>query len=568
MSRTTPAPSGALDRRSPVPWPPSRRRRRSSGRPIWFALVAGISVLVVAPVAAVVLDGLIQVGAAQDGWPRQLPLMVVSTVALMLGVGLGTLLLGGGLAWLVTAHRFPGRTVLAWLLVLPLAMPAYILGFVFLSVFDYPGPVQTGLRAVFGAGVWFPEVRSLPGAVVVLSLTLYPYVYLLARSAWLEQAPATYDAARTLGASRRRAMRRVVLPLARPSLAAGLALVMMETLTDFATVRYFNVQTVSVGVYQVWKGTFDRQSATQLASLVLVFALVVIVAERVLRGGARYHQRGGRGRGLPLESLRGWRAWAATGSCLAVLGAAFVIPVGQLLWWAVAETAADSSTVLDTRFLGYLGNSMVVAGIAASSCVVVALVLGHALRLHGGRFVRGAAQLTMLGYAVPGAVVAIGVLAVFAASDQALEGLGVPGGTGLLATGSVLGIVYAYVVRFLAPAYQSVDASFTKVSPNMTFSALSLGASPRRVLRRVHLPLVRSGVGVGLVLVLIDGLKELPIVLLLRPFGFTTVSVWVYQLASENRWQSAALPALLIVVAAMLPVLLLFSRIRLPEGHR
>ncbi|MDP9444851.1 MAG: iron ABC transporter permease, partial [Actinomycetota bacterium] len=272
--------------------------------------------------------------------------------------------------------------------------------------------------------------------------------------------------------------------------------------------------------------------------------------------------------GLPPVPLRGWRAWTATAGCLAVLGVAFVVPVAQLLWWAVAEVGADPAAAVDPRFLTYLGNSVLVAGVTAAACVGLALLMSHTLRLHGGRLVGAAAQLTTAGYAVPGVVVAIGVLVAFAALDSGLETLGVPGGTGLLATGSVVGIVYAYVVRFLAPAYQSVDASFAKVGSAMTSSALSLGATPGRVLRRVHLPLVRSGLGVAVVLVLIDALKELPIVLLLRPFGFSTVSVWVYELASESRWQSAALPALVIVAAAVLPVVLLFGRVRLREVSR
>ncbi len=533
-------------------------------RPGWVALVVAAAVLAVIPVLAVAAGALTPTTAVWAAlWSTVLPEMIASTLALMLAVAAGTLLLGAGLAWLVTAYRFPGSTVFGWLLVLPLAMPAYVLGFVFLSLLDFPGPVQTGLRAMFGPDVWFPEVRSIPGAAVVLSLTLYPYVYLLARSALLEQAPATFDAARTLGAGRSRAAWRVVLPLARPSLAAGLALVMMETLTDFATVQYFNVQTVSVGVYQVWKGQFDRQAATELAGLVLVFALLVIAVERALRGRARYHQRGGAGRGLPAVRLSGARGTAATAACAAVLAAAFVIPVAQLLWWSGADTIRGAAGMLDTRYGSYLLNSLVVGAIAAGCCVAIALVVTHGARMTGGRLTGAAAQLTTVGYAVPGVVVAIGVLIAFAELDEGLEALGVPGGTGLVVTGSVAGIVYAYIVRFLALSYHSVDASFTKISPAMTASALSLGASPARVLRRVHLPLVRTGVGAALVLVLIDSLKELPIVLLLRPFGFTTLSVWVWQLASESRWESAGLPALTIVAAATIPVLLLLRRGRL-----
>ncbi len=541
------------------------RRRTGAGRPAWSLLVLVIAALVATPVVAVVVDA----GFSESvQLPRGLGSMVLTTLGLMLGVGLGTLVVGGGLAWLVTAYRFPFRDVLVWLLVLPLAMPAYILGFVFLSTFDVSGPVQGALRSLLGPDVWVPEVRSLGGAVVVMSLTLYPYVYLMVRAALVEQAPSTYDAARTLGASRARAFRKVLLPLARPSIAAGLALVMMEVLTDFATVQYFGVKTVSVGVYLVWKGTFNFHAATQLSGLVLLFAVAVLAGERLMRGRAKYHQKGGRGRGLETRRLTGWRGWGAALLGVLALGAGFVLPVARLLAWAVGDALSDPASFLDPRFVEYLVNSVVVATIAAAVCVLLSLTMGHALRLGGGRVVRSAAQLTTFGYAVPGAVIGIGVLIAFAGLDTALRALGVPGGTGLTVTGSVLGILYAYAVRFLAPAYQAVDASFSKVSPSMTLSAMSLGASPRRVLARVHFPMVRSGVAVALVLVMIDAVKELPIVLMLRPFGFTTVSVWVFELASENFWEKAALPALVIVTVAVVPVFFLFRQVRLVDAHR
>ncbi|BBE21904.1 ABC transporter permease [Arthrobacter sp. MN05-02] len=546
----------------------SRRRFRTYGvgRPAWSTLVVTVAVVVATPVLAVVVDGLGSIGDSAP--PRDLARMVLTTVALMLGVGAGSLLVGGGLAWLVTAYRFPLRGLLVWLLVLPLAIPAYVLGFVFLSVFDVAGPVQSFLRAVFGTDVWVPEVRSLPAAILVMSLSLYPYVYLLARSALIEQSSGTYDAARTLGATRGQALRRVVLPLARPSLAAGLALVMMETLTDFATVQYFNVQTVSVGVYLVWKGTFDFHAATQLAVLVLLFAVAVLVAERSLRGRARYHQHGGRRQGFQPERLRGARGWVATALCLTALSAGFLIPVGQLLLWAAGQALSDASFLADPRFGEYLANSLVVAVVTAVACVVLSLSVGHAIRMGGGRLVSFAAQLTTFGYAVPGAVVGIGVLLSFALADDALERAGVPGGTGLIVTGSVVGILYAYVIRFLAPAYQSVGASLEKIPPTVTFSALSLGAGPRRILSRVHLLLARPGVAVALMLVVIDAVKELPIVLLLRPFGFTTASVWVYELARENFWEKASLPALVIVAVAIIPVFVLVRSARQDEAQR
>ena len=545
---------------TPVPGPRTRARRGAgSGRPAWSFVTFLVALLVASPVLAVVVDGVLNGGEA--AMPRGLGGMVVTTLLLMAGVGVGTLVVGGGLAWLVTAYRFPGRDVLVWLLVLPLAMPAYILGFVFLSTFDAAGPVQSLLRDVLGVGVAF-SVRSLPGAVIVMSLSLFPYVYLMARAALVEQSPTTYDAARSLGAGRRRVFWRVVVPLARPSLAAGLAIVMMEVLTDFATVQYFGVKTVSVGVYLAWKGSYDFHAATQISALVLVFAVAVLAGERLMRGRARFTQRGGRGDGLRAQRLTGARGWTATLLCLLALAAGFVVPVVRLVGWAVAEARADPAAFVDERFPEYLANSLAVAAIAATGCVLLSLVMSHAVRIGGGRVVRSAASVTTFGYAVPGAVVGIGVLLVFAWADQALEALGVPNGTGLLVTGSVLGILYAYLVRFLAPAYQAVDASFAKIAPSMTLSAMSLGAGPLGVLRRVHLPLVRPGVAVALVLVTIDAIKELPIVLLLRPFGFTTLSVWVYQLAAENFWQKAALPALVIVAAATVPVDVLSRQIR------
>lgn len=535
-----------------------RRRLTGNGRPLWSAAVVLAAALVATPVIAVMVDGL---GSLNSGSiPQDIGSMVLVTVLLLAGVGAGTLLIGGGLAWLVTAYDFPLRKLLSWALVLPLAMPAYILGFVFLSTFDVGGPVQAGLRAVLGPGAWLPDVRTLTGAVVVLSLTLYPYVYLLARSALVEQSATTYDAARTLGAGRARTLWRVVIPLARPSLAAALALVMMETLTDFATVQYFNVQTVSVGVYLVWKGTFDFNAATQLSVLVLLFAVAVLAGERLLRGRSRFHQKPGRGEGLQPRKLTGWTGWAAALACLGVLGLGFILPVVQLIGWAAGEALASPEPLVDPRFVEYLVNSVTVALLVALVCAGLALITGHAQRLGGGPVVATAAQVTTFGYAVPGAVIGIGVLIAFARADEWLESAGVPGGTGLLVTGSVAGILVAYVVRFLAPAYQAVDASFAKISPALTSSALSLGATPRRLLARVHLPLARRGVAVALALVAIDAVKELPIVLLLRPFGFTTVSVWVYELARENFWEKAALPALGIIALAVIPVFFLFRR--------
>jgi len=541
-----------------VPTPTRARRGSTRGRPGWSLFVVLVAMLVAAPVVAVLAD--VSSGAFTT-LPVNLGDMLLTTVLLMLGVAAGTLALGVGLAWLVTAYDFPLRNVMVWLLVLPLAMPAYILGFVFLSTFDAAGPVQQWVRSVTGADVQL-SMGTLPGCAIVMSLTLYPYVYLMARAAFAGQAPTTYDAARTLGASRRRAFFRVLLPLARPSLAAGLALVMMEVLTDFATVQYFGVQTVSYGVYIVWKGSYDFASAAQLASLVMVFAVAVLAGERLMRGRARFTQRGGRGTGLQPSQLGLGRGLLALLACVLALAGSFFVPIVRLVGWALEPTSARGQNALGPDFVQALLNSLLVAAIAAATCVGLALLIGHALRLGGGRFVRSAAQLTTFGYAVPGAVIGIGTLLLFKYADDGLEAIGVPGGTGLVVTGSVTGILFAYAVRFLGPAYQAVDASYAKISGSLTQSALSLGAGPFRVLRRVHAPLVRPGVAVALVLVSIDAIKELPLVLLLRPFNFTTVSVWVYQLAKENLWGLAALPALIIVALAVIPVFLLFRQVR------
>lgn len=517
--------------------------------------MATLVVVPVALVAASVLTPDTEVWAFL--WRTDLLEMVTTTVALLVLVVALTSVLGGGLAWLVGHYRFPGQRAFSWLLVLPLAVPAYVLGFVYVALLDHPGPVQTALRRVFGDDVWFPQVRSLPTAVLVLSLAFYPYVYLLARAALREQSATTYEAARMLGAGPVRAAVRVVLPLARPSLAAGAALVAMETLTDYATVQYFNVETVSVGVSRIWNGMYDRAAATELASLVLVFAVVVIALERAARGRARYHQQGGGARPIDPVRLRGWRAAAATGTCLAVVVVTFVTPVLQLAAWSSAAALRSGDSGIDPRYLQYLTNSLVVAGTTAAACGAVAVTVTSASRLGGGAGTRSLVRLATVGYAVPGPVVAIGVLIMVAALDDLLDALGLPGG-GVLVTGTLVGLVYAYVVRFLALSVSSVDASLEKLTPSMTGAALTLGAAPRRVVRRVHLPLVRSGLGVALVLVAVDALKELPIVLLLRPFGFETLAVWVYRLASESHWEMAGLPALTIVAVALVPVVLLF----------
>ena len=525
---------------------------------MWTTITLGVVALVVAPIVLVGLGAFspsVEVWAQLWGGP--LPEMLSTTGALLVLVGAGTLVLGTGLAWLTTGYEFPGRRVFTWALMLPLAMPAYILGFVFLAIFDFAGPVQTTLRSVLGADVWFPDVRSTLGVAVVMSLSLYPYVYILARSALREQTPATFEAARMLGDSRRSALRRVVLPMARPSLAAGVVLVMMETLTDFATVQYFNVQTVSVGIYQVWRGMFDRETAVELAALVLIIALLVVGLERLLRGSARFHQRGAP-RDIERVPLTGWRSIVAVSACGLVLATAIVIPIAQLLYWLWSSPAVVTDM---SRALEYMSNSLGMAVAAAAGCVFFAMLAAGGARFSGSHFVRRVAHLVTIGYAVPGPVVAIGVLVMISWLSGAAGSN--PAAIVLL---SLTGLVYAYVVRFMALGYGSVDASMEKITPTTVDAAHTLGANPARVMKQIYVPMAGAGAAAGAVLVAIDVLKELPIVLLIRPFGFTTASVWVWELASESRWAAAAIPALLIVVTAMVPIAIYLGRERRRRG--
>jgi iron(III) transport system permease protein len=396
----------------------------------------------------------------------------------------------------------------------------------------------------------------MPFAILTLSLTLYPYVYLMARAALRDQTSTARMVARTLGVSRATATRRVVLPLLRPAVAAGAGVVAMETLTDFATVQYFNVDTLTVGVFRIWRGTYDRDAASEIACLVLVFALAAIAIERMLRGRARFGESGGDSAGVEPTRLTGIKGTAATVAASTVLIIAFLAPTLRLLTWAIAEQRSDRGTPMLESYGEFLGNSLLLASITTVLCVTVATTITNGRRFGNERLVAASNRLSSIGYAVPGPVVAMGVVLALVALDNALEriGFGLPG---TVATGSLIALVYAYTIRFLAPANGSVAAGLLQVPPELTASAQTLGAHPRRVLARVHLPLSRASLVTAALLVGVDALKELPVAYLLRPIGFDTLPVWVYNLASESRFRQAALPALTIIVVAMIPVAIL-----------
>lgn len=531
---------------------------RPAGASLWTWLAVSIAAVLMVPIAAVVSSLLIPTGDVWlHLWRTQLVELVGQTLMLLLGVGAGTLLVGGGLAWLVVHHRFPGRRVLEWALILPLAVPAYVIGFAFIGLFEYAGPVQGTMRRWLGPGAALPEIRSYAGVVVMMTLVFYPYVYLLARVAFREQSVAAAETARMLGRSRAGAFLRITVPMARPALAAGVALAMMEALADFGTVATFGYRTLTEAIYRVWYGMFDRIAATQLASVLVLFAAALLLVERRSRGRARFTETGRRGPGVEAVPLTGWRAAGATSVCFAVLTLAFLLPVGQLGWWAIAAVRARQ---VAPDFASLLGHTCLLAGATAVVACLLAVVLAYAGRLHGTGTVRVAAQLASMGYALPGAVIAVGVLLPLAWVDHALvpwleRALGRP--LGLLLTGSAAGLVLAYVVRFLAVGLQTVEASLGKIPPSLDDAARMLGARAGSALRRVHLPLVRGGLFTAIVLVFVETMKEMPATLLLRPFGLNTLAVEIWERTSEAMWQEAAVPALTLVAVGLLPVVLL-----------
>ncbi len=492
-----------------------------------------------------------------------LPDYIRTTLWLCAGVGIGVTLLGVGAAWLVTRHQFPGRATFEWALVLPLAMPAYVMAYTYTDLLQYVGPVQTALREAFGwrrADYWFPDVRSTGGAVAMFSLVLYPYVYLMARTAFLERGGATLEVARSLGLTPWQGFLRVSLPMARPAIAGGVALALMETLADFGTVSYFAVQTFTTGIYRAWFSLGDRVAAAQLALVLLAFVILVLVFERLSRGGRRFAEtslrRSGAGR-MPLAGGRALLAWCA---CALPLAGGFVLPAALL--GRMASTEGDAQ--FGARFIGLAGNSMLLAGLSALLAVALALLIGYAARVHRGVAMRWAHRVAGLGYALPGSVIAVGVLIPVTRLDHALAALaqqlfGVQ--PGLLITGGIAALVYACVVRYLTAAMQAVDSGLAKITPSMDQAARSLGHTPAQTLRRVHLPLLRGSLLTAALLVFIDVMKELPATLVMRPFNFDTLATQAYTLAADERLAEASTAALAIVVVGLLPMVVICRQI-------
>ncbi|MEM7521840.1 MAG: iron ABC transporter permease [Pseudomonadota bacterium] len=527
-------------------------------------LACGIAAVCALPMVAVLLAAFGGGSHTVQGLVNTvLGTFLVNTAVLVILVAAGTFLIGVGAAWLVTMTRFRGVRAYEVALVLPLAFPAYVLAYAYTDVLDHPGIVQTMLRDLMGWGprdYWFPEVRSLGGAAMMLTLVLYPYVYLLARAAFLQQSGTTFLAARALGHSAFRAFFQVSLPLARPAIAAGVLLAVMETIADFGTVAFFSVQTFATGIYQAWFTMFDRVAAAQLALCLLSFALLLAMLERMQRGRARFHDPIRGGEPMPPIALTGYKAVLAQVACALPVLFGALVPLVIL----VSMGIGSEQNLLSPRYLGFVQNSLTLAAIAAAVTVMAAVVLGFYRRTQDGRFSASTAYIGRLGYAVPGGVIAVGLLVPFAAFDNALDAwmrARFDISTGLLITGSIWLLVIAYMVRFLAAAMGAYEGGQATVHRNMDAAARSLGQTPVGTLRRVHLPILTPSLLTALLIVFVDVMKELPATLIMRPFNYDTLAVQAFRLASDERLDGAAVPSLVIVALGLLPVIIICRQV-------
>lgn len=539
----------------------------------WSSLTAGsllISVLIAMPVISVFSN--VFVGGTSGTWSHLsstvLPEFIRNTLILCAGVGLGVSTIGVATAWLTTMTEFPGRRFFQWALVLPLAVPAYVMAYVYTDFLQFVGPLQSGLRELFGwkAGdYWFPDVRTVGGAVAMFMFVLYPYVYLLARTAFLERASGMLEAGRSLGLGPWRSFFRVSLPLARPAVVAGSALALMETLADFGTVSYFGVQTFTTGIYRAWFSLGDRVAAAQLSAMLLAFVVLVLVLEHASRGRARFNNTS-RQQSVPTPvRLSRPMGLVATVACLLPLLLGFLLPAFLLVRMALVEGDAQ----FGARFVQLARNSFVLALVTALLAVLLAILLGYAARLARTRLPRLLNRIVGLGYAVPGSVIAVGVLIpvtrldhVIAAWWQGLTGVN----PGLVLTGGMAALVYAYLGRFLSVALHTVETSLGKITSSMDDASRSLGVGKWATLQRVHVPILRGSLLTAGLLVFVDVMKELPATLVMRPFNFDTLATQAHTLASDERLTEASTAAVTIVAVGLLPMFIISRQIA--RGNR
>ncbi|MGD1895524.1 MAG: ABC transporter permease [Phormidesmis sp.] len=490
---------------------------------------------------------------------------VINSIVLMVGVGIGVLTIGVGTAWLVTMCQFVGSQLFEWALLLPLAAPAYLLAYTYTDWLEYYGPVQTGLRSLFGwesaTDYWFPNVRSIGGAIAMFTLTLYPYVYMLARVAFLEQSVCTIEASRSLGCSPWRSFTKVAMPLARPAIMAGLSLALMETLNDFGTVQYFSVVTFTTGIYRTWFGMGERVAAAQLSAMLMLFILALILLERRSRRQAQYYQANNSVKTPTVYQLSGFRGALAFFACILPIGLGLLLPGGLLAQMAFKNL----DQAWGNQFGELVSNSLILAGLTAAIALFLSLILAYGQRLNNNRYIRMGVRLAAMGYGIPGAVIAVGILIPVTRLDNVIASwakAALNSSPGLLISGSITALIFAYLVRFLAVALSSVESGLGKIRPNLDDASRSLGYTPTETLVKVHTPLMTGSLLTAIMLVFGDVMKELPATLVRRPFNFDTLAVRVYQYASDERLVEAAAPALTILLAGLIPVIVLSWQIR------
>ena len=527
----------------------------------WRFSSVAVAVLVLVPLLVILSAWLEPAGEVWQHLAQTLLWELLgNTLLLIAGVGAGVFFIGVGLAWLTAMCEYPGRRVFEWALMLPLAVPAYVLAFVLVGLFDYSGPVASWLREAGLPPALLPRIRSTGGVILVMVLAFYPYVYMLARAAFQSQGRSLLDSGRVLGLGPWGSFYHVALPMARPAIAAGVSLAIMETLADFGAVSVFNYDTFTTAIYKAWMGLFNLDAAAQLASLLLLFVLVALYAERRLRRRARYDSAGKSGREQRFR-LRGKLAWLATGFSALVLFAAFLLPVGQLLIWVWQVAGED----LDLRYLGFLGNTVMLGVAGAALTVFGALMLAYTYRLQPDRLMRVTLSISTMGYALPGSVLAVGIMLSVVWLDAQLKqvldqwfGIGV---TQLL-SGTLFALIAAYIVRFLAVAHGPVDSAFERIKPSILQAARTLGAGNWQILWRVSMPMLRGGILSAMLLVFVEVMKEMPATLLLRPFGWDTLATRIFEMTSEGEWERAALPAVSLILVGLFPVIFLVRRSR------
>ncbi len=523
----------------------------------WRYIPVIVAILVLIPVGTVMLSFLTPAGEIwQHLVETTLSRLLLNSFWLALGVAISSAVLGVSLAWFTAVCDFPGRKIFSWGLLLPLAFPAYVLAFVTLGLFDFTGPIQTSLRSWSGTELfWFPNVRSRMGVIIVMTLAFYPYVYLLARNAFLTQGKRSLEAAQSLGLNSTQGFFKVALPMARPWIASGVMLVLMETLADFGTVSVFNYDTFTTAIYKAWFSMFSLSAASQLASLLIIIVFVLIVIEQKFRSRIRYAETKQSSR-VPPIILTGWQSWAVAGFASATLFFAFLLPITQLFIWATHTFAEE----FNQRYLGFLWHSLMLSGLAALLICTISILMIYSARRHPDMVARVAVRIATIGYALPGVVLAVGIYVPLAwvdnwFSQMAMQLFSIE--TGFLFQGTLIVMLIAYMTRFMAVGYNPIDSAMQRVTLSIDEASMGLGVSGLSMLKKIHLPILKGGIFTAVTLVFVDVMKEMPITLMTRPFGWDTLSVRIFEMTSEGEWEQAALPAVALVLTGLIPIAML-----------